>query len=367
MVERDKNHPSVIIWSLGNEAGNGVNFEATYDWIKQRDPSRPVQYERAELATQHRYLLPDVRHDRSDRASTPRQPQDRPLILCEYAHAMGNSVGNLQDYWDAIESHRHLQGGFIWDWVDQGLLTDVPGEGGKQYFAYGGDFGDQPNDGNFCINGLVQPDRRPNPHLHEVRKVYQSIRVDPIDLMQGRIRIDNNYFFMNLRDLETHWLLRKDGEPIADGNLGRLDVPPQQSQTVELKLPSLEGQEGDFLLTVSFNLGQDTAWAEAGHRVAWDQFQLPGSSLSTATATTAVPLQLESSEEDISVAGPRFVSRSASRPGRWSRTNWTGNSYSSSHWRRTSGRHPTTISIATDISTASGPGVTLPAIAPSNE
>ncbi len=305
MVERDKNHPCVIIWSLGNEAGNGVNMEATYDWIKQRDPGRPVQYERSELAQNTDIYCP-MYATISQIVRYASQPQERPLILCEYAHAMGNSVGNLQDYWDAIESHRLLQGGFIWDWVDQGLRTNVPGESGKQYFAYGGDFGDQPNDGNFCINGLVQPDRRPNPHLHEVRKVYQSIRVNPSDLAQGKVRIDNNYFFRNLRDLETRWLLRKDGEPIAEGNLGRLDVPPQQSHTVELDLPPREGQEGDFLLTISFVLAEETAWAKAGHRVAWDQFQLPGSSLSNPTTTTPIPLQVDSADEKISVAGKSF-------------------------------------------------------------
>ena len=383
MVERDKNHASVIIWSMGNEAGNGVNFEACYKWIKQRDPSRPVHYERAGLEDNTDIYCPmyaTIEHITQYASS----PQRRPLILCEYAHAMGNSVGNLQDYWDAIESHDRLQGGFIWDWVDQGLLADVPrghkitdlavptrtadvlgkvqeegvigpvvvadnrdldltgpltfevvvqgyrrgsycpliskgdhqyllrfNNGGidfviyqnqwtsvrvdfdqadltdewnrvtavydgqhlliyvngkevarravqgaiasssfpvnigrnsemagrvcdlpireariysralsaeevadvesrqpdglqlhldltrvtgesfalgrvSKYFAYGGDFGDQPNDGNFCINGLIQPDRRPNPHLYEVRKVYQSIKVTPVDLVRGQ-------------------------------------------------------------------------------------------------------------------------------------------------------------------------------------
>ncbi len=294
MVERDKNHPSVIIWSLGNEAGNGVNMEATYRWIKERDPSRPVQYERAELeANTDVYCPMYATIDRIVRYA--RQPRPRPLILCEYAHAMGNSVGNLQDYWDAIESHRQLQGGFIWDWVDQGLLADVP-KGRKvqdlakvsdetvrlgrrdKYFAYGGDFGDRPNDGNFCANGLVQPDRRPNPHAFEVQKVYQSIKVEPVDLSSGRICVRNKYFFTNLDQFEAGWVLRKEGQAVETGKLGRLNVASQQAREIDLPLAKPADGDGEYLLTVSFTLAEDTPWAPAGHRVAWDQFEMPWSS-----------------------------------------------------------------------------------------
>ena len=172
MLERDKNHPSVIIWSLGNEAGDGSNFQATYKWIKTRDLSRPVQYERAELNWNTDIFCPMyMRVDGILEYASKKQ--DRPLIQCEYAHAMGNSTGNFVDYWDAIDNNDQLQGGFIWDWVDQGLQKFD--STGRKFWAFGGDFGpkDVPSDGNFCANGLVFPDRLPHPGLSEVKKVYQ--------------------------------------------------------------------------------------------------------------------------------------------------------------------------------------------------
>jgi len=472
MVERDKNHPSVIIWSMGNEAGNGVNFHACYDWIHERDSSRPVHYERAggDRNTDIRCpMYAGIKQIVNYATGNP----DRPLILCEYAHAMGNSVGNLQDYWAAIETHDHLQGGFIWDWVDQGLLKEVPkafrvtdrrnpnltgvvlgkldreqgvtgpvvidnaprldlsgpltlevvalggkvghqspliskgdhqyllridGSGlnftlhqgawkglivpyrqaeltdgwnritavydgkqmllyvngkevgrkglsgtfdtsaypvnigrnsehvdrvntlpirearvytrplspaeiadpdsrddkgivldmdlrdagdeqvalgtGETFFAYGGDFGDRPNDGNFCINGLIQPDRRPNPHLWEVKKVYQHIKVHAEDLAAGKVRVENRYYFTNLQEFEATWALRRDGEQVQSGTLGQLDIAPQTSEVVAVSFEKAS-DSGEYLLTVSFVLAGDEPFACKGHRVAWDQFEMP--------------------------------------------------------------------------------------------
>ncbi|MFX1533250.1 MAG: glycoside hydrolase family 2 TIM barrel-domain containing protein, partial [Promethearchaeota archaeon] len=171
MVERDKNHPSIIIWSLGNEAGDGVNFEATYKWIHERDSSRPVQYEQA-IEGPHTDIVCPMYSRIEQLEEYANKEQNRPLIMCEMLHAMGNSVGNMQDYWDVIEKHKVLQGGFVWDWVDQSFLK--VDEDNMRYWAYGGDMGDDIvfNDGNFCINGLVQADRAPHPHLWEVKKVY---------------------------------------------------------------------------------------------------------------------------------------------------------------------------------------------------
>ncbi|MDD4269680.1 MAG: glycoside hydrolase family 2 TIM barrel-domain containing protein [Thermoguttaceae bacterium] len=307
MVERDKNHPSIIIWSLGNEAGNGVNFEATYDWTKQRDPSRPVQYERAGLARNTDIVCP-MYMPIERMLEYAAKPQERPLIQCEYAHAMGNSVGNLQDYWDAIESHRQLQGGFIWDWVDQGLLADVPEgspTGAKRYFAYGGDFGDVPNDTNFCCNGLVQPDRAPNPHLYEVGKVYQSIKVAAVDLAAGRLRVTNKYDFLNLDRFNASWILRHDGRELASGGLGRLDVAPRRSKEMAIDLPALEGQ-GEWLLTVSFTLAEAASWAPAGHRVAWDQFELPASTPPAQSAEAGGKLEITQDADSLTVRGGGF-------------------------------------------------------------
>ncbi|MBN1853345.1 MAG: DUF4981 domain-containing protein [Pirellulales bacterium] len=503
MVERDKNHPSIVIWSLGNEAGDGVNFEAAYQWIRERDPSRPIHYERAGLGKNTDIYCPmyaPIEH----LLDYAREPHNRPLILCEYAHAMGNSVGNLQDYWDAIEAHRQLQGGFIWDWVDQGLRTGiptgrvmhdlvdpsrsaivlgevVPNEGvrgavqvpqhdaldltgpltlecvvdgrpvadfapliakgdhqyllrldsngidfvlhqgrweslevdykqanlqgnrdritavydgqqmaiyvngqrvgqrplegsidrspflvnigrdaenpsrvsqllareariydralnstevaqpdqrspaglqlhldlsrvsndtvpmgrGETYFAYGGDFGDRPNDGNFCVNGLVQPDRQPNPHLYEVGKVYQPVRVEPVHLETGQIRIHNKYFFTNLEEFEADWILCRDGELVASGNLGKLDIQPQQSKLVAMELPGRE-EEGEYLITISFRLSKETLWAKAGHRVAWNQFEIPGQRRRMRPSPAGGAIQVMESSAGIVVAGDGF-------------------------------------------------------------
>jgi len=478
MIERDKNHPSIIIWSLGNEAGDGINFEAASAWIHKRDPSRPVHYERAGKRPHTDIVCPMYAGIKSIEAYAS-QPQTRPLILCEYAHAMGNSVGNLQDYWTVIEKHKHLQGGFIWDWVDQGLLkksspsltvadasslghkvkifgkieeasgvkalrgyaappadpslnitgkaltleawvkpekaathspiigkgdtqyglkVDVSGEKlefnifsktakwitlntplpedwlgkwhnvagvydgkalklyvdgklvatrkstatiascgypamigrnaqypgrnfrglirrvrvynealspdelnkpdatppasavlwvdfdkarkvaakAKTFWAYGGDYGDKPNDGNFCCNGLVLPDRRPNPSLLEVKKVYQNIKVAPVDLPSGKVRVRNKYIFRNLDFVTASWELACNGKVIDRGELGKPKVPAGETAdiTVPLKKPQLIAG-AEYHLKVAFSLASDMSWAKKGHVVAWDQFKMP--------------------------------------------------------------------------------------------
>jgi beta-galactosidase/beta-glucuronidase len=236
MVESDKNHPCVIVWSLGNESGYGPNHEALADWIHEHDPTRPVHYE---SATQWRsYEGPEtapcidmvsVMYPPVDRivemAQTPRET--RPLVMCEYAHAMGNSCGNLKEYWEAVEGYKRLQGGFIWDWVDQGIrqVTDD----GEEWFAYGGDFGDQPNDGNFCINGLIWPDREPHPALWEVKKVLEPVRVEPVDLAAGQVRISNEYRFSDLSGLDVSWTLTAHGQVLQYGDLPKLNRPAGES------------------------------------------------------------------------------------------------------------------------------------------
>ena len=277
MIERDKNHPSVIVWSLGNEAGNGENFMAAYDWLKQRDPSRPVQYEQAHFKDRNS----DIRcpmYARIPRITAYARgeingPADRPLILCEYSHAMGNSLGNFKEYWGEIRSHRALQGGFVWDWVDQGLLTHD--EHGTPYYAYGGDFGDQPNDSNFCFNGLVQSDRTPNPSLFEVKKVYQRIGLQAASPGFGSITVTNEYDFRSLEGLELEWSIEVDGEAVQSGTTPAPGIVPGES--VELSLGAspvslLPGQEAFGLVKVK--LSEDTPWAQAGHVVAWEQFPL---------------------------------------------------------------------------------------------
>lgn len=273
MVERDKNHPSVIIWSMGNEAGDGVNFEACSAWIHERDPQRPVHYERAGRRA-HVDIVSPMYMRIEGLIKYAGQPQDRPLILCEYAHAMGNSVGNLQDYWDVIEREPQLQGGFIWDWVDQALAKTT--SDGRPFFAYGGDFGDNFNDGNFLCNGLIQPDRTPNPHYYEVKKVYSYVSVEPDDLLAGIVSIRNKYDFVSLDFLDISWEMTEDGEVIQKGVFPKLDLAPRQSQEIWIpfKKPSLK-PGSEYLIKILFKLAENTLWADKGHLLAWDQFKVP--------------------------------------------------------------------------------------------
>ena len=208
MYERDKNHPCIISWSLGNESGNGMCYEAAYDWLKAKDSTRPIQYERA-LYDRNTDIVTIMYPSVDYLSKYAQKPQERPFIMCEYAHAMGNSCGGLSNYWDTIYKYPQLQGGCIWDWVDQGLLTrDAQG---NEYFAYGGDFGENmPSDGNFCINGLVGPDRKPHPQLAEVRKVYQPIKIEAVDLDSLKFRIINRFDFSNLEEYSLACWLRPD-------------------------------------------------------------------------------------------------------------------------------------------------------------
>ncbi|TFG47273.1 MAG: DUF4981 domain-containing protein, partial [Candidatus Brocadiia bacterium] len=272
MVARDKNHPSAIIWSLGNEAGDGSNFVATSNWIRSRDNSRPVHYEGAKGGRNSDIYCP-MYATIEKIVDYAKEDRDKPLILCEYAHAMGNRVGNLQDYWDAIEKYKHLQGGSIWDWVDQGLRGRT--SHGRDFWAYGGDFGDFPNDGNFCCNGLVQPDRKPNPSLYDVKKVYQNIKVRPLDKSSGKVRIRNKYAFTDLNRFDCTWQLSENGVDIQSGVLGRLNIAPQQEKELAIAFdkPALKANT-EYRMKVNFTLPEDTLWAAKGHIVAWDQFDL---------------------------------------------------------------------------------------------
>lgn len=277
MVERDKNHASIIIWSLGNEAGDGSNFEAASAWIKNRDDSRPIHYERAEMKPHTDIVCP--MYSRIDSIiSYASKVQTRPLIMCEYSHSMGNSTGNLKEYWDAIESYKHLQGGFIWDWVDQSIRTK--NEDGVEYMAFGGDFGpeDVRSDNNFCINGLINSDRTVHPAYWEVKKVYQNFAVEAVDLSRGVIKIKNKYYFINLNKFNIAWSLEADGETIAKGDISTTDIPAQQSRDVELKLPNIDIEAGtEYFLRVSLLQKRVTRFIPEGYELAWEQLKMPWS------------------------------------------------------------------------------------------
>jgi beta-galactosidase len=278
MVERDKNHPSVIIWSLGNEAGYGENHEAMSDWIRNYDPTRPIHYEATDPGyssePSHFDIIANMYPSVEKMINFTKNYPDRPVIICEYAHAMGNSVGNLKDYWDAIEEYPRLQGAFIWDWVDQGLRQKT--EEGIEWYAYGGDFGESVTDGNFCINGLVFPDRRVQPELFEVKKIYQFVKIDSIDLLNGKIKITNNYDFLNLNNFEMFWNIVSDGKILQQGRFGKLDINPMENKIIRVPYSKPELVPGtEYWLNISFKLSESTNWVERGHEIAWEQFKLP--------------------------------------------------------------------------------------------
>ncbi|MEQ8241350.1 MAG: glycoside hydrolase family 2 TIM barrel-domain containing protein [Cyclobacteriaceae bacterium] len=273
MYERDKNHPSVIIWSLGNEAGNGDNFYATYDYLKSVDPTRPVQYEGATG-----YENTDIQAPMYARMGKMKAYLEsggtRPFIQCEYAHAMGNSVGNLQDYWDLIEAHDIFQGGFIWDWVDQGLLTK--NENGEEYWAYGGDLGgaDLQNDNNFCLNGIVNPDRTAHPALFEVKKVYQYIKFKNYDLETGELTVYNGYDFINLDQFVFNYQLFKNGLQVAEGGLPSFSLAPHTSQTLPLKITDEVTDQAEYRLQIFASTKESQPLLEKGHLLAKAEFDL---------------------------------------------------------------------------------------------
>jgi len=286
MIERDKNHPAVIVWSMGNETGDGPNAAAAYQWAKRRDPSRPFHNEGS---TSHGGSNADINSFMYPPAATLADRAAKragiPLVLCEYSHAMGNSNGGLKEYWDLFYSGTNAQGGFVWDWVDQGIWQPVPAEhqartGGTRFLAYGGWFEDRVgvrNDNNFCMNGVIAGDRTPHPSAWAFKYVYRYVHATPVDLAKGVIRVKNWHDFINAADaVEGHWEVKADGKTIGSGVFPALDVAPRQEKTFTLALPSITAEPGvEIWLNVSFVLKTDTLWAKKGFEVAWDQFALP--------------------------------------------------------------------------------------------
>ena len=275
MFERDKNQPSIIMWSMGNEAGDGQNFKKLYQMLKDKDSSRPVVYEPAKLELHTDVVFPmyDTIEEISEYAESK---YDRPLILCEYAHAMGNSVGNLIDYWETFERYKSLQGGFIWDWVDQVIAKKD--SNGVEYWAYGGDFGKEftENDSNFCANGLIAADRSLNPHIKEVKKVYQPIRFKSDNLKRGRVKVTNDFDFINLSDYTFSWFIKGDSKIVASGRLGTLDLEAGETRTLTFNLSSIRPKLGvRYFLTVQAKTKYKKPLIPKDYLVAWDQFELP--------------------------------------------------------------------------------------------
>ena len=274
MLERDKNHPSIIIWSMGNEAGDGVNFDTISSWLHWRDPSRPVHYERALKRPTVDIFSPMYAGINYIEWYAKSDPY-RPLILCEYAHSMGNSTGNLQDYWDVIERHPSLQGGFIWDWIDQGLAKYD--EAGTKYWAYGGDYGPEgtPSDGNFCLNGIINPDYSIHPAMHEVKKVYQYIKIYPEDIEQGNFNLINQYDFKNLNNFNLKWKIVGNGEMITEGSLGKIDLTPHDTIKIQVPFGDFEPVPGvEYFIDFSLQTTKEEPFIPLGFEVAKEQFPL---------------------------------------------------------------------------------------------
>ncbi len=276
MFERNKNYPCVTFWSLGNEAGNGYNFYQTYLWLKEADKNlmvRPINYERAQWEWSSDMYVPQY-PGASWLASVGKNGSDRPIVPSEYAHAMGNSTGNLWGQWQAIYKYPNLQGGYIWDWVDQGLLQKD--KNGKEYWAYGGDFGvNAPSDGNFLCNGLVNPDRGPHPAMAEVKYVHQNVGFEAIDAASGKFRITNRFYFTNLKKYRIHYSVLANGKTIKNGNVS-LDIAPQGSKEFTVSVNGLKVQPGtDYFVNFSVTTTEPEALIPTGYEIAYDQFQLP--------------------------------------------------------------------------------------------
>lgn len=301
MVERDKNHPSVIFWSMGNESGDGKNFDTVYKEARKLDP-RPIHYEgKNRIADMDSRMYPSIESMKQQ----DEEKSDKPFFLCEYAHAMGNAIGNLDEYWDYIENHScRMIGGCIWDWVDQGI--NKYGELSDRYY-FGGGFGDKPNDFDFCCNGIVTPDRQVTPKLIEVKKVYQYIKFKPVELKAGKVKLENRYDFLNLNQFDLQWQLLKDGQIVESGVLSLGDAAPNKDIEVTIPYKTALDAGSEYFLNLSARLKKDCNWANAGHEVASEQYSLTGK-IAVAPVDTAFndTLKVEEEKEQIGFRAPGF-------------------------------------------------------------
>ncbi|MDA3853745.1 MAG: DUF4981 domain-containing protein, partial [Bacteroidales bacterium] len=297
LVERDKNHPSVIIWSMGNECGNGPVFHDAYKWMKERDITRPVQFEQAGKNENTDIVCPMYPGIRHMKEYAEAENPGRPYIMCEYSHAMGNSNGNFQEYWDIIRASKQMQGGFIWDWVDQGLKTQD--EQGTDFWAYGGDLGGEnyTNDENFCLNGLVNPDRTAHPGLNEVKKVYQDILMADEDILNGKFKITIEFSFTNLNNYNFKWELLKEGK-VVESDYFKVDLAPLSSKEVILHLPAIE-DEAEYFLNIFAYTTVDAPLVPCGYEVAREQFKMSKTSYTKVFGVFKDELLTKESADDI--------------------------------------------------------------------
>ncbi|MDO6803552.1 glycoside hydrolase family 2 TIM barrel-domain containing protein [Wenyingzhuangia sp. 1_MG-2023] len=336
MVDRDKNHASIISWSMGNESGTGPAFAAAAAWIKDYDPSRFVHYEGA----QGDPTDPDYKEGEEGQAvfrgpahANPDDPYyvdvlsrmypeiyqlkamseskhiDRPIVMCEYAHAMGNSIGNLGEYWDLIHAKKNLIGGFIWDMIDQGLETTTAD--GVKYYAYGGDFGDKPNDKNFCINGVFSPDKKPNPHAWECKYIFQPFNFKAADVKKGKITAINHLAFTNLNQYEVRWTLSENGKELQSGILKDVNVAPKTSSILTIPYKKVRFKDNaEYWIKVSVHEKNNQFWATKGFEVAKEQIQLKERDFSNNYASTSkASVTVKEGVNEVVVTGKRFSAK----------------------------------------------------------
>ena len=333
MVRRDRNHPSIIMWSMGNESGYGSNHKKMIELTRELDPSRPIHYCEAELAPEvdvYSAMYTGVKLTEEERGKLENIPEsvlatmsderrkgirtlqltldvraknsDKPFFMCEYAHAMGNGPGNLAEYWDMIYNNAALIGGCVWEWVDHGILTKD--KNGESYFAYGGDFNDFPNDGVFCIDGLNYPNRKPHTGLLEYKKVIQPVRITSFDKEAGKLIIKNMNYYTDLSWLEGRYSVTKNGTVILSGTLSTLRIAPGEEAELTVDLPTLES-DGDYQLNLSFVQKHDTLWAKAGYEVASEQLGL--STFAKELINVKYPkITLKEKENDLVAQGEEF-------------------------------------------------------------
>lgn len=306
MFERNKNYPSLTFWSLGNEAGNGYNFYQTYRWLKDADKNimdRPVNYERAQWEWNSDMYVPQYPGAQWLEAMGKRG-SDRPIAPSEYSHAMGNSNGNLWDQWKAIYKYPNLQGGYIWDWVDQGI--DAVDENGRHFWTYGGDYGvNTPNDGNFCCNGIVSPDRTPHPAMAEVKYVHQNVAFEPVDPANGKFLVKNRFYFTNLQKYMISYTIKANGKTVKGGKMS-VNVEPQGSKEITIPVSGLKSKPGtEYFIYFNVTTTEPEPLIPVGHEIAYEQFRLPVEPSERTFATGGPTLKVSAEGNELSASSSK--------------------------------------------------------------
>ena len=332
MIARDRNYSAIVTWSMGNESGYGKHFETLYDYTKKIDPTRPVQYEGGGYNSKSDIYCPMYARIWRLRQHV-NQRDARPMILCEYAHAMGNSVGNFQDYWDLIYKYDQLQGGFIWDWVDQTFA--IKDENQRDIWAFGGDMGfvGIVNDSNFCANGLVAADRTPHPHIYEVKKVLQYIHFEPLAFTPNKIKVTNWHDFIGLEGYTLRWAVECDGKTVQNGEMDFPKIAPRNSANIELPLKALPADGKEYFLTLRAFTKHEAPLVPKGHEVAIEQWELPSApsakTVQLVEGTLTVDrnnetLTVKGNNETLTVKGNNFQVAFSTRNGEMTELNYTG-------------------------------------------